>query len=181
MTPVMITNLENDILTLLHTLHTLSIQIHSAQPPPSSQPNAHNSTSNSNNNTSPAPTSSQTPTAHPAPLTTLTHLVSSLKTLQSTAAAPSLADIVIPPEIIAYVEDGRNPDIYTREFVELVQRGGMEVGGRSEGFRNFGEVLSREMSGVFGEAEVGNVGKGFGWEGEKGERRGGEVKRENSG
>jgi hypothetical protein len=34
-----------------------------------------------------------------------------------------------PPEIIDYVDSARNPDIYTREFVELVQRGNQDLRG----------------------------------------------------
>src|ERR1700712_1273701 len=40
---------------------------------------------------------------------------------------PSLASIQLPPEIIDYVDSARNPDIYTREFVELVQRGNQDL------------------------------------------------------
>ncbi|KZF22157.1 hypothetical protein L228DRAFT_239163 [Xylona heveae TC161] len=71
------------------------------------------------------------------------HLVSTLTDLTSTA--PELA-VSIPPEIIAYVEDGRNPDIYTREFVELVQKGNQYLKGRAEAFGSFRDILAAEMS-----------------------------------
>ena len=51
----------------------------------------------------------------------------------------------IPPEIIDYVDSGRNPDIYTREFVELVQKGNQYLKGRSEAFTGFRDALADEM------------------------------------
>ncbi|KAJ5183532.1 hypothetical protein N7492_001148 [Penicillium capsulatum] len=58
---------------------------------------------------------------------------------------PPLASIHLPPEIIDYVDAARNPDIYTREFVELVQRGNQDLKGKREAFAGFQEVLAREM------------------------------------
>jgi len=51
----------------------------------------------------------------------------------------------VPPEIIGYVDSGRNPDIYTREFVELVQRGNAYVKGKSEALASFRDALAEEM------------------------------------
>ncbi|KAI1102975.1 mediator complex, subunit Med10 [Jackrogersella minutella] len=51
----------------------------------------------------------------------------------------------IPPELIQYVDNGRNPDIYTREFVELVRRGNQLVRGKQGGFASFRDVLAGEM------------------------------------
>jgi mediator of RNA polymerase II transcription subunit 10 len=75
--------------------------------------------------------------------TTLTTLLSNLSTLLATA--PSLSTIAVPREIIAYVEDGRNPDIYTREFVEIVQRQNQFVRGKAEAFASFRDVLAEEI------------------------------------
>ncbi|CAG8039570.1 unnamed protein product [Penicillium salamii] len=58
---------------------------------------------------------------------------------------PLLANIQLPPEIIDYVDSARNPDIYTREFVELVQRGNQDLRGKREAFAGFRDVLAREM------------------------------------
>ncbi|KAL9008191.1 MAG: hypothetical protein Q9173_006658 [Seirophora scorigena] len=52
----------------------------------------------------------------------------------------------IPPEIIDYVDDGRNPDIYTREFVELVQKGNQYLKGKSEAFTGFRDALADEIT-----------------------------------
>jgi mediator of RNA polymerase II transcription subunit 10 len=52
----------------------------------------------------------------------------------------------LPPEVIEYVERSRNPDIYTREFVELVQRLNQQLKGRSQAFADFRDILAREMT-----------------------------------
>lgn len=52
---------------------------------------------------------------------------------------------MIPPEIIAYVDDGRNPDIYTREFVELVQKSNQFLKGRGEAFAKFRDILAEDI------------------------------------
>lgn len=52
----------------------------------------------------------------------------------------------LPLEIIQYVENSRNPDIYTREFVELVMRYNQQQKGRSEAFAQFRDILGREMA-----------------------------------
>ncbi|KAM7188685.1 mediator of RNA polymerase II transcription subunit 10 [Naviculisporaceae sp. PSN 640] len=54
--------------------------------------------------------------------------------------------IGIPLPLIQYVEDGRNPDIYTREFVELVRRMNQLAKGKVYAFRNFRDVLAHEMN-----------------------------------
>src|SRR3954468_13980433 len=41
---------------------------------------------------------------------------------------------IIPPELIQYVDNGRNPDIYTREFVELARKGNQTMKGKMEAF-----------------------------------------------
>ncbi|KAJ5246514.1 Mediator complex subunit Med10 [Penicillium chermesinum] len=58
---------------------------------------------------------------------------------------PPLSTIQLPPEIIDYVDAARNPDIYTREFVELVQRGNQDLKGKREAFAEFRDILAREM------------------------------------
>lgn len=51
----------------------------------------------------------------------------------------------IAPEIIDYVDDGRNPDIYTRDFVELVQRGNAVMNGKQKAFRDFSQVFAAAL------------------------------------
>ncbi|KAL6870056.1 RNA polymerase II mediator complex subunit [Amphichorda felina] len=69
----------------------------------------------------------------------------SLQTLHASAANPSALPFV-PPELLEYVENGRNPDIYTREFVELVRRGNQLVRGKTHAFAAFRDVLAADMA-----------------------------------
>lgn len=57
----------------------------------------------------------------------------------------SALPIQIPPEIIEYVDQSRNPDIYTREFVEIVQKNNQHLKGKSEAFAGFRDILSEEI------------------------------------
>ena len=79
--------------------------------------------------------------------------------LSSLSTSASNLPTQIPPEIIDYVEDGRNPDIYTREFVELAQKGNQYLKGKSEAFAAFRDVLAEEIVRAMPEmkAEVGRV------------------------
>lgn len=52
----------------------------------------------------------------------------------------------MPPEIIDYIDQGRNPDIYTRELVEAVQRSNQYLKGKSEAFAGFRDILAEEIN-----------------------------------
>jgi mediator of RNA polymerase II transcription subunit 10 len=43
------------------------------------------------------------------------------------------------------VDNGRNPDIYTREFVELARRGNQLMKGKMAAYADFRDVLAGEM------------------------------------
>lgn len=69
-------------------------------------------------------------------------LVSNLTAISKTAKR---LPTHIPEEIVQYVEASRNPDIYTREFVELVMRYNQQHKGRSEAFAQFRDILGQRM------------------------------------
>jgi mediator of RNA polymerase II transcription subunit 10 len=52
----------------------------------------------------------------------------------------------VPPELLAYVDNGRNPDIYTREFVEGARRSNQLMKGKIEAFASFRDVLATEIA-----------------------------------
>jgi mediator of RNA polymerase II transcription subunit 10 len=68
--------------------------------------------------------------------------------LVSLARAARATTIDLPPEVVHYVEDGRNPDIYTREFAELAQRNNQKLKGKMDAFETFARVLGREIGGA---------------------------------
>jgi len=65
--------------------------------------------------------------------------------VHASASSPTAALPSIPPELIQYVDNGRNPDIYTREFVELARRGNQLMKGKITAFADFRDVLAGEM------------------------------------
>jgi mediator of RNA polymerase II transcription subunit 10 len=100
-------------------------------------------------------------------------LTTNLAALSTTSAH---LPVQIPPEIIAYVEDGRNPDIYTREFVELVQKGNQYLKERWRRLRALGMCWRRdEQCDAGGEREVERVLEATG--GRRREQRGAEERR----
>lgn len=50
-----------------------------------------------------------------------------------------------------YVEDGRNPDIYTREFVEIVAKQNQILNGKMRAFADFRDILAEQISVAFPE------------------------------
>ncbi|KAK9451786.1 transcription factor subunit Med10 of mediator complex-domain-containing protein [Limtongia smithiae] len=83
---------------------------------------------------------------------------SQLAELES-AARESLADVLVPREIIQYIEDGRNPNVYTREFIELLVKQNQFVNGKLHAMRDFRDVLADQIREAYPElsAEVDNV------------------------
>lgn len=59
--------------------------------------------------------------------------------------APQIT-VHVPREILIYVQEGRNPEIYTREFVELVMRQNQKLKGKADAFAQFRDILAREWS-----------------------------------
>lgn len=53
--------------------------------------------------------------------------------------------------MIQYIEDGRNPDIYTREFVEIVIKQNQFMKGKMEAYRDFRDVLAEQIKVSFPE------------------------------
>jgi mediator of RNA polymerase II transcription subunit 10 len=83
----------------------------------------------------------------------LNTLSTSLRAVHTTAsrslnpsASPRASLPSVPDLLIRYVENGRNPDIYTREFVELVRRLNQLARGKELAFVHFRDVLAREMA-----------------------------------
>ncbi|KND87955.1 Mediator of RNA polymerase II transcription subunit 10 [Tolypocladium ophioglossoides CBS 100239] len=71
----------------------------------------------------------------------------SLQALHASASSPHGSALPsVPPELLESVENGRNPDIYTREFVELVRRGNQLMRGKVRAFDAFRDVLAEQMA-----------------------------------
>ncbi|KAH7135098.1 mediator of RNA polymerase II transcription subunit 10 [Dendryphion nanum] len=59
-------------------------------------------------------------------------------------SAPNVA-INIPPEVTSYVENSRNPDVFTREFVETVQRMNQMLKGQAQAYRSMQDLLAKAI------------------------------------
>ena len=73
-------------------------------------------------------------------------LLTLLRSLSRFSGSSQHLGLSVPADVIAYVEAGRNPDIYTREFVEATQRLNQERKGRSESYAAFRDVLANEIA-----------------------------------
>ncbi|KAL1916334.1 uncharacterized protein VTP21DRAFT_5951 [Calcarisporiella thermophila] len=62
-----------------------------------------------------------------------------------------LLELQIPQEVVRYVEEGRNPDLCTREFVQQAAVQNQVTCGKIEAMKNFRNVLSEEMTRAFPE------------------------------
>ena len=82
----------------------------------------------------------------------------------------------MPPELIGYLDDRKNPNIYTREFVELTSKGNRYLNGKVQALEFFRDSLFRQMEEQWPETgdAIGRIleGKGDGvetvYEGENG-------------
>lgn len=51
----------------------------------------------------------------------------------------------IPIDLVNYVEDGRNPDIFTREFVEIIMKINQAQKGQSQATAQFRDILAEQI------------------------------------
>jgi Transcription factor subunit Med10 of Mediator complex len=132
--------------TIIETLYETSVAIHGYTPPQSSSALTTLLTTLPNQLAALQATSSSLPSQ-----------VGTAATAESIAAggpASSTTAHALPREIISYVDEGRNPDIYTRQFVELTQQGNQLLKGRCEAWTSFRDVLAMEISGGIPELKV---------------------------
>ncbi|CAI5757036.1 unnamed protein product [Candida verbasci] len=64
---------------------------------------------------------------------------------------PELKKYPIPIDVISYIEDGRNPDIYTREFVEVNAKLNAKLKGKMLGFKKLQNILGDKLGKEFPE------------------------------
>ncbi|QLL33727.1 hypothetical protein HG536_0F00520 [Torulaspora globosa] len=72
---------------------------------------------------------------------------------QSCDPRSQLAEVSIPLEVVQYIEDGRNPDIYTREFVEAVRRSNQYQRAKMHGLRQLRDSLAEKIVDEFPDLE----------------------------
>ena len=84
--------------------------------------------------------------------TALTHKTNQvISQLSGLTASPYTFQYPIPVDVVSYIEDGRNPDIYTREFIEVTAKSNARLKGKMEGFANLRDVLGGKLGEEFPE------------------------------
>jgi mediator of RNA polymerase II transcription subunit 10 len=73
------------------------------------------------------------------------HIKDLIENLQDLSRTSRRLPTTVPLDLIQYVEDKRNPDVYKRQIVELVQQYNQLQSGRSQAFASFRDILGREM------------------------------------
>lgn len=92
--------------------------------------------------------------------TALMHKVNQLTSQLSTLSSDTNTNqYPVPVDVIAYIEDGRNPDIYTREFVEVVAKLNAKLKGKMKGFALLRDTLSDKLKEEFPQLseEINNI------------------------
>lgn len=64
-----------------------------------------------------------------------------------------LNGVDIPLEVVQYIEDGRNPDIYTREFVEAIRRSNQYQRAKMHGLQQLRDSLAEKIIEEFPDLE----------------------------
>ncbi|GEQ67187.1 hypothetical protein JCM33374_g851 [Metschnikowia sp. JCM 33374] len=83
-----------------------------------------------------------TPQSHSALTRKTNQVVSQLSGLTN---SPFTSQYPIPIDVLTYIEDGRNPDIYSREFVEVTAKSNARLKGKMMAFRKLSEVLGDKL------------------------------------
>lgn len=78
--------------------------------------------------------------------TALTHKTNQvISQLLGLTNSPFTQQYPIPIDVISYIEDGRNPDIYTREFVEVTAKSNARLKGKMLAFEKLRDVLGEKL------------------------------------
>lgn len=72
---------------------------------------------------------------------------------QSNNLDSQLQNIKIPLELLQYIEEGRNPDVYTRDFVEAIRRSNQYQRAKMYGLRRLRDSLAEKISEEFPELQ----------------------------
>ncbi|RCK63874.1 Mediator of RNA polymerase II transcription subunit 10 [Candida viswanathii] len=92
-----------------------------------------------------------TPQSNQATVNKLNQLINQLK--ETSSANEQLKDYPIPIDVISYIEDGRNPDIYTREFIEVNAKNNARLKGKMNGFKTLRDVFGEKLKLEFPDLE----------------------------
>jgi mediator of RNA polymerase II transcription subunit 10 len=58
-------------------------------------------------------------------------------------------EVKIPPEVFDYIDQGKNPQLYTKDCMEKALTENESVRGKIDGYRTFKSLLTAELGKVF--------------------------------
>lgn len=56
-----------------------------------------------------------------------------------------LKDTLVPLDVVEYIDNGRNPDVYTREFIELLAKQNQYIKGKLAAMGQFRDILGAQI------------------------------------
>lgn len=83
------------------------------------------------------------PGAQPALNTKLNDMISNMQEIDKNKNA--FSDIFVPPEIFKYIDEGRNPRLYTKDCLQKVREKKEEVDSKVDAYKNFKGILEEEL------------------------------------
>ncbi|SCV00801.1 LAMI_0G07382g1_1 [Lachancea mirantina] len=72
---------------------------------------------------------------------------------QSNDPTSQLNKVSIPMDVMQYIEDGRNPDVYTRDFVEAIRRSNQYQRAKMHGLKQLRDKLAEKVIEEFPDME----------------------------
>lgn len=63
--------------------------------------------------------------------------------------AEQLKGIVVPIDILNYIDNGRNPDVYSREFIEVIVKQNQYLNGKMSTMARFRNILAEKVTEAF--------------------------------
>ncbi|SCU93984.1 LANO_0E05358g1_1 [Lachancea nothofagi CBS 11611] len=84
-------------------------------------------------------------------MTNLKRNVDRLRNLNRQGNDPNsqLNNFHVPLEVVQYIEDGRNPDVYTRDFVEAIRRSNQYQRAKMNGIKQLRDKLAGKIAEEF--------------------------------
>ena len=56
-----------------------------------------------------------------------------------------VAEVEVPPEIFQYIDQGRNPQLYTKDCLQKVKTKNEEIKGKIDAYKDFKNILEEEL------------------------------------
>ena len=83
------------------------------------------------------------PGAQGALNTKLNDMISQMQEIDKVKS--QVSDVYVPPEIFQYIDEGRNPQLYTRDCLQKVREKKDEVTSKVDAYKNFKSILDEEL------------------------------------